>query len=164
MAVCMRSNDTPSSQTSVAVIAVRIATVPLSGSAVPLPCQSGPNKQKLRRSTTPVGFLSCFRTKRWSPAIGKHSAFSSRYYLPPRTCTTLLSVFIYKYSVLHSTMSYRGRPSKGCESCRARKVRVSQAVAVSPHFGQPSCSSMLLYRLDWHTLLQPSQLSKAKWG
>jgi hypothetical protein len=160
MAVCTRSNDTPSSQTSAAVIAVRIAAVPLSGSAVPLPCQSGLNKQKLRRSATQLASCLVSGPNGAYPSHRQTFCFFSS--ILPTSSDLHNSAFGFHLQIL--VMSYRGRPSKGCESCRARKVRVSQAVAVTPHFGQPSCSSMLLYRLDRHTLLQPSQSSRAKWG
>ena len=77
------------------------------------------------------------------PAVVQTFCFcSAQDYLPPSALhSSVFGVFFYKYLALPFVMSYRGRPSKGCESCRARKVRVSQAMTVSRAFCQPLLSS-----------------------
>lgn len=72
----------------------------------------------------------------WQPQLGpfdrdSHVLWTQTYILHERSsnsghssdqATIITSIKI--YVVQSSGMSYRGRPSKGCEGCRARKVKV----------------------------------------
>ena len=53
------------------------------------------------------------------------------YYLPRSYLIYFLGLFYPFFSFCYQSfaMSYRGRPSKGCESCRSRKVKVSVYLA-----------------------------------
>lgn len=79
----------------------------------------------------------CFASRPWlgstAGLLPLHSTFDTHLLLyailrgPARD--TPLRFLIY-YTTSGITMSYRGRPSKGCEPCRARKVKVR---CVSPN-------------------------------
>jgi hypothetical protein len=78
----------------------------------------------------------------------------------PRIHADYLLPFPVHYTPSGCQMSYRGRPSKGCESCRARKVKVSchsqtKCLSIFQCLSRPPfCSFTCLWSIVLHLLLE----------